>query len=771
MGPAACGTAVGLARDAREESVVAAKRSLVVVESPTKVKTIQKYLDSKYIVKASMGHVRDLPKSQLGVDPKKNFKPKYVVSPAKKKILDDLKKAAEKVEALYVATDPDREGEAIGWHLAEELGVAKKNVYRITFNEITERAVKAAFTQPGKIDLKKVDAQQARRVLDRLVGYSLSPLLWEKVQRGLSAGRVQSVAVRLIVDREREIKAFVPVEYWSLHAKLNAARPPEFVATLKEVAGEKASLGNEETTRALMASLDGARFVVKSVTRGERRRNPAPPFITSTLQQEAGKKLGFTARKTMTIAQQLYEGIDLGSEGAEGLITYMRTDSVRVAREAQAAARGWVIARIGEEYVPEAPPTYRSRGSAQEAHEAIRPSELRNEPRAVAQFLSKDQMALYRLIWERFLGSQMMPAVYDTVGADIEAGHCLFRAQGATLKFKGFTAVYEESREEDEAQPEQEQEGAVPPLEEGEVLTLLELDPKQHFTQPPPRFTEASLIKALEELGIGRPSTYASILGTIINDRGYVHRERRTLSPTELGMAVTDKLIPYFQDIMNVEFTAQMEDNLDKIEEGQRKWVDTVREFYEPFKRDLARAKREMRSEKVGEPTGEACPECGSELLEKRGRFGKFLACSSYPDCRYTRNLDGSGRAEDEPANENCPTCGKPMVIKHGRFGKFIACSGYPECKTTKPVTLGIACPEPGCTGQLVERRSRKGRTFFGCSAYPNCKFIVWRRPVPEPCPKCGAAFVTERALKSRVVRSCAREGCDFEREVELPVT
>jgi DNA topoisomerase-1 len=750
---------------------VAAKRSLVVVESPTKVKTIQKYLDSKYIVKASMGHVRDLPKSQLGVDPKKNFKPKYVVSPAKKKILDDLKKAAEKVEALYVATDPDREGEAIGWHLAEELDVAKKNVYRITFNEITERAVKAAFLQPGKIDLKKVDAQQARRVLDRLVGYSLSPLLWEKVQRGLSAGRVQSVAVRLIVDREREITAFVPVEYWSLHARLKASRPPEFVATLKEVAGEKASLGNEEATRALMASLEGARFVVKSVTRGERRRNPAPPFITSTLQQEAGKKLGFTARKTMTIAQQLYEGIDLGSEGAEGLITYMRTDSVRVAREAQAAARGWVIARIGEEYVPEAPPTYRSRGSAQEAHEAIRPSELRNEPRAVAQFLTKDQMALYRLIWERFLGSQMMPAVYDTVAADIEAGQCIFRAQGATLKFKGFTAVYEESREEDEAQPEQDQEGAVPLLEEGEVLTLLGLDPKQHFTQPPPRFTEASLIKALEELGIGRPSTYASILGTIINERGYVHRERRTLSPTELGMAVTDKLIPYFQDIMNVEFTAQMEDNLDKIEEGQRKWVDTVREFYEPFKRDLARAKREMQSEKVGAPTGETCPECGSELLEKRGRFGKFLACSSYPDCRYTRNLDGSGRAEDEPANENCPTCGKPMVIKHGRFGKFIACSGYPECKTTKPVTLGIACPEPGCTGQLVERRSRKGRTFFGCSAYPNCKFVVWRRPVNEPCPKCGAAFVTERVLKNRTVRSCAREGCDFEREVELPVT
>src|SRR5437762_5107105 len=577
-----------------ERLVATRKRALVVVESPTKVKTIQKYLDSKFIVKASMGHVRDLPKSALGVDPKKGFKPKYVVASGKKKILDDLKKAAERAEILYVATDPDREGEAIGWHLAQELPFEKKNIYRVTFNEITERAVKSAFLQPGKIDLKKVDAQQARRILDRLVGYSLSPLLWEKVQRGLSAGRVQSVAVRLIVDREREIKAFVPVEYWSLHAKLNAARPPEFVATLKEVAGEKASLGNEQTTRELIASLDGARFVVKSVTRGERRRNPAPPFITSTLQQEAGRRLGFTARKTMTIAQQLYEGIDLGADGAEGLITYMRTDSVRVANEAQAAARGWVVARIGLEFVPETPPTYRSRGSAQEAHEAIRPSEVRNEPKNVARFLTKDQLALYRLIWERFLASQMMPAVYDTVSADIEAGRCLFRAQGSTLKFKGFTAVYEESREEDETPAEQDPEGAVPALEEGEVLTLLGLDPKQHFTQPPPRFTEASLIKSLEELGIGRPSTYASILGTIINDRGYVHRERRTLSPTELGMAVTDKLIPYFQDIMNVEFTAQMEDNLDKIEEGERKWVDTVREFYEPFKRDLARAKREI---------------------------------------------------------------------------------------------------------------------------------------------------------------------------------
>src|SRR6059058_5078460 len=638
-------------------------KNLVIVESPAKAKTINKFIGSDYIVKASVGHVRDLPKSELGVD-EKTFEPTYQILEGKEKVVSELQAAAKKADTVYIASDPDREGEAIGWHVMNLLGGDSKKVRRILFHEITKNAVRKAIEHPIDIDMNKVNAQQARRVLDRLVGYKLSPLLWDKVQRGLSAGRVQSVAVRLIVDRERKIQAFVPVEYWSLHAKLKAARPPEFVATLKEVAGEKASLGNEETTRALMASLDGARFVVKSVTRGERRRNPAPPFITSTLQQEAGKKLGFTARKTMTIAQQLYEGIDLGSEGAEGLITYMRTDSVRVAREAQAAARGWVIARIGDEYVPEAPPTYRSRGSAQEAHEAIRPSELRNEPRAVAQFLTKDQMALYRLIWERFLGSQMVPAVYDTVSADIEAGQCLFRAQGATLKFKGFTAVYEESREEEEAQPEQDPEGAVPLLEEGEVLTLLALDPKQHFTQPPPRFTEASLIKALEELGIGRPSTYASILGTIINDRGYVHRERRTLSPTELGMAVTDKLIPYFQDIMNVEFTAQMEDNLDKIEEGERKWVDTVREFYEPFKRDLARAKREMASEKAGEPAGEACPECGKELLRRRGRFGMFLACSAYPDCRYTRDLNGGERAEELPTDETCPTCGKPMVIK-----------------------------------------------------------------------------------------------------------
>ncbi len=761
------------------EEALVAKRSLVVVESPTKVKTIQKYLDATFTVKASMGHVRDLPKSKLGVDPRKGFKPQYVISPGKKKILDELKKAAEKADTLYVATDPDREGEAIGWHLAQELPFDKKKIYRITFNEITERAVKAAFEHPGKIDLKKVDAQQARRVLDRLVGYSLSPLLWEKVQRGLSAGRVQSVAVRLIVDRESAIQAFVPQEHWSVHARLGAKLPPEFSAALREIDGERvevprdgrpATLPDEATARAAMEGLEGARWTVRTVTRGERRRNPAPPFITSTLQQEAGRKLGFWARKTMTVAQQLYEGVEIGDDGAVGLITYMRTDSVQVSREAQEAARQLVTGRFGAEYLPAEPPAYKSRGRAQEAHEAIRPSDVTRDPRSVARHLTKDQLALYRLIWERFMSSQMQPAVYDTVTADIDAGRCVFRAQGQTLKFKGFTAVYVETYEDGDTAADEEAELAMPALEEGEVLRLLDLAPKQHFTQPPPRYTEASLVKALEELGIGRPSTYASILGTIINDRGYVRRDRRTLFPTELGTEVTGLLMPFFQDIMNVEFTAQMEDELDKVEDGELGWAKAVGDFYTPFQKDLKKAQKEMVNQKKGEETDEACPECGQPLLARRGRFGKFLACSAYPECKYTRNLGGSERAEDVATDEVCPSCAKPMVIKHGRFGKFIACSGYPDCKTTKPITLGIACPEAGCAGELLERRSKRGRTFYGCSAYPGCKFVLWQRPVAEACPKCGASFVTERAARGRLVRTCVREGCDFRQEADLTV-
>jgi DNA topoisomerase I len=747
-------------------------KSLVVVESPTKVKTIQKYLDGNFIVKASMGHIRDLPKSKLGVN-EKTFVPQYVLLKSKAKTIGELQKAASKAEALYIATDPDREGEAIGWHLAQTLDLKKKTrVHRILFNEITKRAVRAAFEQPGKIDPKKVDAQQARRVLDRLVGYKLSPLLWEKVKRGLSAGRVQSVAVRLIVDREREIQAFVPVEYWSLHARLAGRTPPEFVATLKEVRGEKASLGSGDDTRALMATLDGVPFTVKAVNRGERKRNPAAPFITSTLQQEAARRLHFSAKKTMLIAQQLYEGVEIGDEGPVGLITYMRTDSTRVAAEAQAEARQWIAARLGADYLPDAPPIYRAKQSAQEAHEAIRPTEIAREPRGIARSLTRDQLALYRLIWERFLASQMLPAVYDTVAVDIEAGDCLFRAQGARLRFRGFMAVYVESREESDAVPEEETEAALPALTPGETLRLLGLDPKQHFTEPPPRYTEASLVKTLEERGIGRPSTYAAILSTI-QQRDYVRRERGALHPTELGIQITDLLTPFFPEIMDVEFTAQLEEELDRIEEGEMPWAEAVRDFYKRFTADLKRAGGKMDDLKRGTETGQACPECGQPLLEKWGRFGKFLACSGYPECRFTQNLDGAGRGKpkDEPTGETCEQCGKPMVRKHGRYGEFVACSGYPECRNTKPVSIGVGCPEAGCDGQIVQRRSKRGRVFYSCSRFPDCKFVLWRRPIAAPCPKCGAPFLTERRGRGgRTIRECVRENCDYTLDVETPV-
>jgi DNA topoisomerase-1 len=506
---------------------------------------------------------------------------------------------------------------------------------------------------------------------------------------------------------------------------------------------------------------------VKSVTRGERRRNPAPPFITSTLQQDASRKLHFSAKKTMMLAQQLYEGVELGEEGAVGLITYMRTDAVRVAGEAQEEARQWVAGRLGQEYLPDAPPTYKAKKSAQEAHEAVRPSSVAREPKAVARFLSKDQLALYRIIWERFLASQMLPAVYDTVAADIVAGDCLFRAQGSTLKFPGFTAVYIESREATDVEPEEEAEAVVPPLTVGEILKLLALDPKQHFTQPPPRFTEASLVKTLEERGIGRPSTYAQILGTI-QDREYVRRDRGTLFPTDLGIQVTDMLVPHFPEVMDVEFTAGLEESLDKIEEGEADWVKTVGDFYKQFSRDLKAAGKKMDNVKVGIDAGQECPECGKPLLEKWGRFGKFLACSAYPDCKFTKDMSGGReRPADQPTDEICPTCSRPMVIKHGRFGKFIACSGYPECKTTKPVTLGITCPQPNCGGQLTEKRTRKGKTFYACTNYPTCTFAVWTRPVPEPCPKCAAPFLTERIARGgKVTRQCVREECGYRQEV-----
>ncbi len=747
---------------------MATRRALVVVESPTKVKTIQKYLDKSFVVKASLGHVKDLPSNKLGVDVEKNFKPHYVPLRAKAKVLQELKKAAERAQALYVATDPDREGEAIGWHVAQETRFPHDRVHRVLFNEITEKAVKAAFRQPGKIDQKKVDAQQARRVLDRLVGYKISPLLWERVRRGLSAGRVQSVAVRLVCEREREIRAFVPQEYWSLHAHLEAAGPPPFVATLREKAGEKVALGTETDTRAVMAELEPLGFLVKDVVRGERRRNPAPPFITSTLQQEAARKLRFSASKTMTVAQQLYEGVELGEGGPVGLITYMRTDSPRIAAEAQAAARTVIAGRFGEETLPEEPPTYRARKSAQEAHEAIRPTLVEQGPEELARYLTRDQLALYRLIWGRFLASQMRPAVYDTLTVDVTAGPYLFRALGSALRVPGFMAVYIEAPDDSRAAAEDEGEVAtLPALEPGQRLRLERLEPKQHFTQPPPRYTEASLVKELEEKGIGRPSTYAQIL-TTIQKRGYVRRDRGTLHPTDLGEVVTDLLVEAFPDLLEVAFTAQMEESLDEIEEGEEKWAEVVERYYRPFAKDLKRAHREMDDLKKGKPTDETCPQCGQgQLLERWGRFGRFLACERYPDCKYTRNVGENGAAEPQPAGMDCPTCGKPMVYKEGRFGRFIACSGYPECKTTRPITIGIACPREGCGGELTERRSKRGKLYYGCANYPTCTFVVWQRPVASPCPKCGAPFLLARASRGKRFLVCWREGCDYRRDAD----
>ena len=748
---------------------MAGRTSLVVVESPTKVKTIQKYLDRGFLVKASLGHLKDLPKSKLGIDVKKSFAPQYVPVRTKMKTLEDLKKVGKRAKALYVATDPDREGEAIGWHIAQELGLPPERVYRVLFNEITEKAVKAAFKSPGRIDQKRVDAQQARRVLDRLVGYKISPLLWERVRRGLSAGRVQSVAVRLICEREREIRAFVPQEYWSLHAYLAAAVPPEFVAALRERDGEKLVPSTEAETRAIVAELEPLPFVVKAVDRGERRKNPSPPFTTSTLQQDAGRKLRFSASKTMMVAQQLYEGVDIGDGGPVGLITYMRTDSPRVAAEAQAAARDAIAARYGPDTLPDRPPFYRARKSAQEAHEAIRPTLLDHPPERLVRHLSRDQLALYRLIWERFLASQMRPALYDTLTVDVTAGRYLFRALGSALRAPGFMAVYIEAPDESQAAPEEieSEVSGMPPLEVGQRLSLVRLDPKQHFTQPPPRYTEASLVKELEEKGIGRPSTYAQIL-TTIQKRGYVQRDRGSLSPTELGETVTDLLVKSFPDIFEVAFTAQMEESLDEIEEGDRKWVDTVRQFYVPFAKDLKQAGYEMEDLKKGKVTDETCPTCGEgKLLEKWGRFGRFLACERYPDCKYTRNPGESAQAEPEPAGITCDKCGRPMVYKQSRFGRFIGCSGYPECKNVKPITIGIACPQEGCGGELTERRSKRGRAYFGCANFPTCRFVVWQRPVATPCPKCGAPFVTERGGRGKRFAACWREGCDYRREIE----
>jgi DNA topoisomerase I len=816
-------------------------KGLVIVESPAKAKTIQKYLGKGFSVEASLGHVKDLPKSTLGVDTSNDFETDYVVIPGKEKVLARLKKLAAGMDSIYLAPDPDREGEAIAAHLAGELdgnggGKKKKKkkadgdgpprIQRVTFNEITKRAVQAAFEHPRAIDQNLVDAQQARRVLDRLVGYQVSPLLWDKVRRGLSAGRVQTVALRLIVEREREIKAFEKKEYWTIDAHLAASKPPAFDARFVGKGEEKIEVNNGEDAEKIRAALETANWVVRSVDKKERRRNAAPPFTTSKLQQDSSRKLRFSVKRTMMIAQRLYEGVELGEEGLVGLITYMRTDSTRVAPEAIQEVREYVGKEYGANYLPETPNTYKEKKEAQAAHEAIRPTSAMRHPDQVKQYLKEDEFKVYKLIWQRFVASQINPAVFDQTTVDIDAsaksGEIFwFRVTGSVLKFDGFLRVYEESKEGKDEEDE-ELKHKLPALEAGQKLTLKELKPEQHFTEPPPRYNEASLVKELEERGIGRPSTYSAILSTI-QERQYVQKLGGKFTPTEIGLVVTDLLVENFRDIFDVAYTAGLEEKLDEIEDGKEKWTDTLADFYKKFQKDLKYAEKHMENiKRMEKPTDEKCERCGAPLVIKwgkhgsfyacstydkedpntctftkenpinlpdldsadvqetgaadeycencgrimvlkRGRFGQFMACTGYPDCKTTRRLDQGKKVPDIPLDELCPKCGRNMMIRHGRFGEFTACSGYPECKYVKQNYIGVKCPE--CKdGDLVEKRARKGNTFYGCGNYPKCKFTSAHKPIAEKCPSCGSEYLVEKNLKSGPVIACPNKECDYER-------
>jgi DNA topoisomerase-1 len=797
-------------------------KSLVIVESPTKAKTIGKYLGKQYVVKASIGHIKDLPKKDLAVDVEKGFEPHYEVIEGKKKLITELKQAAKGVESVYLAADPDREGEAICFHLQEELNGSKKGpkIYRVMFNEITANAVRKAFEKPGVVNLNLVDAQQARRILDRLVGYKISPLLWDKVRRGLSAGRVQTVALRLIVEREREIRAFVKREYWTIDVQLNAKKPPVLNARFTKKNDEAIEVPDEAAAKSLVDQVDGAKYIVHSVTTREKKRNPVPPFITSTLQQEASRKLRFSVKRTMMLAQRLYEGVELGTEGSVGLVTYMRTDSPRVSNEALDEVRGLIKERYGAPFCPESPNVYKSKKDAQEAHEAIRPTSSLRTPEQVAPFLQEDEMKLYRLIWMRFVASQMMPAVFDQTTIDVAAkgkdgATYMFRATGSVPKFKGFLEVYEEGKDQKD-EDDEELKHRLPLVAEGEELKFKDILPEQHFTEPPPRFNEATLVKELEADGVGRPSTYASILSTI-QEREYVKKEGGKFIPTELGMVVTDLLLESFEDLFDVKYTAGMEQKLDEIEDGKMDWREAMAEFYDRFQKDLEHAERHMTDiKRMEEPTGENCEKCGKPLVIKWGRFGKFIACSGYPECSNTRELPPDPTASEglteQDAEEYCENCGRPMVLKKGRFGQFYACSGYPDCKTTKRIggeqkksdvpldekcpqcgnnlvlkygrfgeftacsnypsckfvkqkTIGVPCPN--CTeGEVVERRSKRGKTFYGCSRYPDCDFFAWGKPLAEKCPECGSSYLIEKWLKAGPVAQCPNGECKYKRDL-----
>jgi len=721
-------------------------KNLVIVESPAKARTIGKYLGPGFEVRASNGHVRDLPKSKLGVDIERGFEPSYILIKGKAKILKELKQSARQASIIYLAPDPDREGEAIAWHLAETLGNGSNGrIQRLAFYEITKRGVLSALEAPRSIDMNKVHAQQARRVLDRLVGYQVSPFLWKTVRYGLSAGRVQSVALRLICEREEEVRAFVPREYWTLDADLATAKNEQFRARVQKKAGEKISLENESQAKEAAAELAKESFRVAGVRTQEKKRNPLPPFITSTMQQEAFQRLRFSAQKTMVVAQQLYEGIEIGSEGSTGLITYMRTDSTRTSPEALAEVRDFIQASFGPGYLPPEARHFRSRETSQDAHEAIRPTSVARTPASMKRHLESDEYRLYELIWQRFVASQMNPALVLTTTVDIAAGAFLLRASGSRIKFDGFTRAYQSALIE-ETGPEASK---LPALQEGDALKQRGILPEQHFTEPPPRYTEASLVKTLEEKGIGRPSTYATIVGTILT-RDYVLRDRGKLTPTELGMTVWKLLAKMFGDVFEVEFTAKMERELDRVEHGKDAWDHVVAEFYAPFKKDLteAESQRESLKASLAEESDRVCPKCGSKMVKRYGRNGPFLACPRYPECKTTMPVEEEAETAEVPT-QPCPLCESPMRVRSGRFGKFLACSRYPECKGTRPLGLGVPCPDCG-TGELVERRTRRGKAFFGCSRYPECKFGIWDRPVRQPCPSCAYPILVQKQTKTK---------------------
>lgn len=722
-------------------------KSLVIVESVTKTKTISKFLGKNYEILSSVGHVKDLPKQRLGVDLEDSFEPEYITIRGKGKILSKLRKSAATADNIYLATDPDREGEAIAYHLAEEIKSKKDNLYRVLFNEITEKAVKSALENPTKIDENKVAAQKARRVVDRLVGYQVSPILWRTVYRGLSAGRVQSVALRLICEREEEVESFVPEEYWSITAKLQGEKTEPFLSKLVKVNDQSPELPDEEKTRDTIADIRLHPFKVADIRKKKVTRNPAPPFTTSTMQQAAANRLGYTSKKIMMIAQRLYEGIELGGEGSVGLITYMRTDSTRIADEALEAVREYVLVNYGREYVPAKARRFKAKAGAQDAHEAIRPTSLQREPRKVKKYLTSEQYRLYELIWNRFLASQMAAARFEQTTIDISAGPSyLFRTTGSVVLFRGFLQVYEDYKEENGAKAGGEEMRVPRNIKLGEVLTLLELIPRQHFTKPPPRYSESSLIKELDALGIGRPSTYAMIIGTILT-RKYVEKNQRQLVPTELGRTVNKILVQNFPELFDVTFTAKMEENLDRIESGKKRFFDVAQNFYLPFKKalDVANSRQSEIKDSLQEETKEKCPKCGNELIIRWGRNGKFMACTGYPDCKYTKPLE-----KPEEVEERCEKCGKKMIIKHGRFGRFLACSGYPECRNTQPISVGVNCQKGDCTGVIVEKRSRRGRTFYGCSNYPKCDFATWHKPVAVTCRHCRNPYLEKRASQAK---------------------